>query len=71
VRSPGVRKGISSLQQPKITGQRLHRSFPFERSSVNDTEHTVEIAFSSEQPVERVFGIEILTMSKPALTCVG
>src|SRR5215831_8999735 len=45
--------------QPEI-GQRRKRSISFERGTVNYTECTVEIAFSSEQPVERIFGIEIL-----------
>ena len=41
------------------TGQ-LRRSFEFDRASINEDERTVEIAFSSESPVERWFGHEIL-----------
>lgn len=38
----------------------LYRSFELNRAQVNDENRTVELAFSSEAPVERYFGIEIL-----------
>jgi HK97 family phage major capsid protein/HK97 family phage prohead protease len=41
----------------------LHRSFELDRASVNDESRTVELSFSSEAPVERWFGVEILDHS--------
>ena len=42
----------------------LYRSTAItEASSINEEERTVELAFSSEQPVERVFGNEVLDHS--------
>jgi HK97 family phage major capsid protein/HK97 family phage prohead protease len=41
----------------------LHRTIDLGRAAVNATERTVEIAFSSEAPVERYFGSEILDHS--------
>lgn len=38
----------------------LHRVAEFDRAAINDKERTVEIAFSSEAPVERWFGTEVL-----------
>lgn len=38
----------------------FQRSATFDRAVVNEEARTVEIAFSSEEPYERVFGIEIL-----------
>lgn len=38
----------------------LHRVAEFDRAAINDKDRTVEIAFSSEAPVERYFGTEIL-----------
>lgn len=42
----------------------LHRAVEVERSAINETERTVEIAFSSEAPVERYFGTEVLGHEK-------
>lgn len=39
----------------------LFRSMEFDRSSVNEENRTVELAFSSEQPVKRSFGVEVLS----------
>jgi HK97 family phage major capsid protein len=47
----------------KIKTGKLFRSFTFERSAVNEEKRTVEIAFSSETPVPRWFGKEILDHS--------
>ena len=41
-------------------GTRVERSFAFERAAVDEDARTVELAFSSEQPYERWWGIEIL-----------
>jgi HK97 family phage major capsid protein len=38
----------------------LHRSLEFDRAAVNEEKRTVELAFSSDAPVERWFGNEIL-----------
>jgi HK97 family phage major capsid protein/HK97 family phage prohead protease len=38
----------------------LHRVAEFDRAAINDKDRTVEIAFSSEAPVERWFGTEVL-----------
>ena len=41
----------------------FHRSLPFLRETVNRDARTVELAFSSEAPVDRYFGTEILDHS--------
>jgi HK97 family phage major capsid protein len=43
-----------------LKNDRLFRALSFKRESVNTEARTVEIAFSSELPYERYFGIEIL-----------
>ena len=48
---------------PRRAGEMLHRTIDLGRAAVNATERTVEIAFSSELPVERYFGTEILDHS--------
>lgn len=45
----------------------LHRSAEFNRASVDDKTRTVELAFSSEAPVARWFGNEILDHSPGAV----
>jgi len=47
-------------QLTKIQSESLSRSATFERASVNEDQRTVELSFSSEEPVERWFGIEVL-----------
>jgi hypothetical protein len=47
-------KKISSIQT---------RSMPLERGAVNDEKRTLDLSFSSEYPVERWFGVEILDHS--------
>lgn len=44
----------------KIKSKPLHRTAFFSRESINDETRTAELAFSSEEPVERWFGTEIL-----------
>ena len=46
-------------QRTKNLGK-LERSFLFDRSKVDEENRTIEIAFSSEEPVERWWGTEIL-----------
>ncbi|WP_250589675.1 hypothetical protein [Neisseria subflava] len=41
--------------------QQLQRSMSFERQTVDADKRTVEVAFSSEEPVQRWFGKEILS----------
>ena len=41
----------------------LYRSVEFERAAVDAEKRTVELSFSSEEPVERWFGYEILDHS--------
>lgn len=48
-------------------GTRIERTFALERGAVNETARTVELAFSSEEPYERWWGIEILDHSKKAI----
>jgi HK97 family phage major capsid protein/HK97 family phage prohead protease len=54
-------KDIESIKQEK-----QFRSFRVEKSSVNAENRTVELSFSSETPVERWFGMEVLDHSKAA-----
>lgn len=53
----------------KITEKMLKgtRSFNVNRSAINEQARTVELAFSSEEPVERWWGIEILEHSAVAV----
>jgi HK97 family phage major capsid protein len=41
-------------------GTKEHRSFALNRAAINEESRTVELAFSSEEPYERWWGIEIL-----------
>lgn len=44
-------------------GTREHRAFTFERAAIDADSRTVELAFSSETPYERWWGVEILDHS--------
>ncbi len=44
-------------------GQKLTRTFALDRRELSEEDRTVEVAFSSEEPVERNFGFEILDHS--------
>ena len=44
----------------KIKTSKFYRSFNLDRATANEEDRTVELAFSSEDPYERYFGIEIL-----------
>jgi hypothetical protein len=50
----------------KIKSEKLSRSFKVERTAVNVETRTAELSFSSETPVERWFGNEILDHSGKA-----
>ncbi len=52
---------------PKMLNEKLHRSILVERAAVNTEDRTVELAFASESPVERWFGLEILDCSPKAV----
>jgi HK97 family phage major capsid protein len=45
----------------------LHREGTFERASINAEKRTVDLSFSSELPVDRYFGVEILDHSAEAV----
>jgi len=48
-------------------GTTLHRSFTVERQAVNEESRSVELAFASELPYERWWGIEVLDCTQPAM----
>lgn len=52
---------------PPTRGLTLERAFLFEREKIDEETRTVELAFSSEAPYERWWGIEILDHSKSAV----
>lgn len=56
--------------QKKLTTGMLYRSISLSRESVDESARTVPLAFSSEEPYERWFGIEILDHS-PASVRLG
>ena len=61
---------MDNLTKRKTAGlkvPRLYRSALFDRAQVDDEARTAAIAFSSEEPVERFFGIEILDHGKGAV----
>ena len=45
---------------PKNVDRRGFRTVALERASLNEETRSIELAFSSEAPVERMWGIEIL-----------
>jgi len=47
----------------KVAGEVQHRTFRVEQSNVNEDLRTVDLAFSSELPYERFWGVEILDHS--------
>ena len=44
----------------KIKVGKQFRNFSIERNQVNEDKRTIDLSFSSEEPVERYWGIEIL-----------
>lgn len=51
----------------KIYAEPQAREVTFDRAAVNEDKRTVSLSFSSEEPVERWFGIEILDHEKKAV----
>jgi HK97 family phage major capsid protein/HK97 family phage prohead protease len=51
----------------KIKGRALKRSFTIDRAAIDQEARTVELSFSSEEPVEQFFGIEILDHKKGSI----
>jgi HK97 family phage major capsid protein/HK97 family phage prohead protease len=54
------RKRKQQMQQTKLKTGTLNRSYELDRAAINEESRTVDIAFSSEEPVDRWFGTEIL-----------
>jgi len=52
---------------PPTRGLTLERAFLFEREKIDEETRTVELAFSSEAPYARWWGVEILDHSKSAV----
>lgn len=48
-------------------GSRMQRGMQFERSAINQEARTVELAFASETPYERWWGVEILDCSSKSM----
>lgn len=48
-------------------GSKVERSLQFERAAVNEESRTVELAFASEQPYERWWGVEILDLGQQSV----
>jgi len=57
----------SAMQTKTVKTSPLYRSAIFKRDAVNEEARTVEISFSSEEPVERWFGLEILDHSPSSI----
>ncbi len=51
----------------QIKADTLYRSALVDRSGIDEETRTVEVAFSSEQPYERVWGIEVLDHSAKSI----
>lgn len=62
---PAVPAAITDVRQ--LAGQRQFRSAVLQRAAVDEEARTVELAFSSEQPVERMWGLEILDHSEDSI----
>ncbi len=57
MRPPAIHPFLATRNDPHAI---LHRVAEFDRAAINEKDRTVEIAFSSEAPVDRWFGTEIL-----------
>ncbi|MDX2074697.1 MAG: phage major capsid protein [Alphaproteobacteria bacterium] len=55
------------MQHSSVIGKTLHRDIKFKRDAIDQENRTVELAFSSEEPVERYFGMEILSHASGAI----
>jgi HK97 family phage major capsid protein/HK97 family phage prohead protease len=56
-----------ALQRDTMKVPRLTRAVFFDRAQVNEDDRTLELSFSSELPVERWFGMEVLEHSREAV----
>ena len=48
-------------------GSRVTRALMFDRAAINEESRTVELAFASETPYERWWGVEILDLAQPSV----
>lgn len=48
-------------------GSKAHRAFAVDRAAINEEARTVELAFASETPYERWWGIEILDLAQTSV----
>lgn len=60
-------KDVAMTKTRKIKTGTLHRSASFDRSAIDAESRTVELAFSSEAPYGRFFGVEILDHDKKSI----
>lgn len=58
---------MKKIKPDKAQMQQMSRFAVFQRESVNVEKRTVEVAFSSEEPVERWFGAEVLSHAAGAV----
>ena len=58
---------IPETLRSHLAGGKLDRSFSVERAAIDVTKRTAELAFASETPYERWWGIEVLDCSKSAM----
>jgi HK97 family phage major capsid protein len=58
---------MSKRKTKTIEATSFQRGFAFDRDAINVGDRTVELAFSSEEPVERWFGNEILDHSRSSV----
>jgi HK97 family phage major capsid protein len=58
---------MSKRKTKTIEATSFQRGFAFDRDAINVEDRTVELAFSSEEPVERWFGNEILDHSRSSV----
>jgi len=55
------------MSKKGIVSQKYDRSFALEKRAIDEEARTVELAFSSEEPYERFFGMEILDHNPQSL----
>lgn len=55
------------MKKNQIKTGDLTRHFELDRSAINEEARTVDLSFSSEEPVERWFGMEVLSHSPEAI----
>jgi len=62
-----VEEVIEDIVEQRKELEVLHRAMAVEMSPINEEKRTVQIAISSEEPVERSFGMEVLEHSAEAM----